>query len=410
MNVRPKLPAASRNPSANEKVRQALNYATDKNAIIQIVTHGVGTPMKTFMSSATPLHVGNGPIYPYEIDKAKQLLGEAGIPTASRRSMLVLAGNADETAIATALQQMWAPVGVKLSLEQVDNATRTAQIPRRGLPDAGCGVDRRHRRPERDHLLLRLFSHHRGAALGLEEREVDKLFEACQKEIDAEEARPTSTRRSSRSTSRAAPILSIYETPYPVALQKQVKGFVQIPLGNNIFAATSLEKCRTVRGARGGARPWRAGSDPLPHPADRSRPYPVHPVVDLRARPAAAGRPDERHPRRAGAPRPTSPGSTRELGLDRPLVGAVLAFPRAAAQRRPRQLDRPQGAGRQPDRRADAGHPALDALSRRVIAVVLAVPLAFLAALRPERPADAWSAARSRSGSRRRSSTSGWSC
>ena len=55
----------------NEKVRQALNYATNKEAIIQIVTHGVGTPLTSFMSSATPLHTGDTPLYPVDVDKAK---------------------------------------------------------------------------------------------------------------------------------------------------------------------------------------------------------------------------------------------------------------------------------------------------------------------------------------------------
>ena len=40
----------------------------------------------------------------------------------------------------------------------------------------------------------------------------------------------------------AAPMIFLYEAPYPVALQKSVKGFVQIPLGNNIFLNTSLER------------------------------------------------------------------------------------------------------------------------------------------------------------------------
>ena len=34
----------------------------------------------------------------------------------------------------------------------------------------------------------------------------------------------------------------LYETPYPVALRKNAKGFVQIPLGNNIFEAAYVEK------------------------------------------------------------------------------------------------------------------------------------------------------------------------
>ena len=48
-NVRPQLDGKD-NPLSNAKVRQAMNYATDKDAIIQIVTHDVGTPMTSFMS------------------------------------------------------------------------------------------------------------------------------------------------------------------------------------------------------------------------------------------------------------------------------------------------------------------------------------------------------------------------
>ena len=32
------------------------------------------------------------------------------------------------------------------------------------------------------------------------------------------------------------------EVPYPVAMRKQVRGFVQIPLGNNLFVEASVEK------------------------------------------------------------------------------------------------------------------------------------------------------------------------
>ncbi len=41
---------------------------------------------------------------------------------------------------------------------------------------------------------------------------------------------------------KASPTIYLYETPYPVALAKSVKGFNQIPLGNNIFEATWLDK------------------------------------------------------------------------------------------------------------------------------------------------------------------------
>ena len=40
----------------------------------------------------------------------------------------------------------------------------------------------------------------------------------------------------------AAPIIFSMEVPYPVAMLKKVKDFVQIPLGNNIFIDTYLDK------------------------------------------------------------------------------------------------------------------------------------------------------------------------
>ena len=63
MNVRPTCKDGSKNPMAERKVRQAMNYAIDKDALIKIVTFDVGKPMISFMSSTTPLVSGDGPAY-----------------------------------------------------------------------------------------------------------------------------------------------------------------------------------------------------------------------------------------------------------------------------------------------------------------------------------------------------------
>ena len=41
---------------------------------------------------------------------------------------------------------------------------------------------------------------------------------------------------------KAAPIMFLYETPYAVGLRKSVQGYVQIPLGNNVFLRTHIER------------------------------------------------------------------------------------------------------------------------------------------------------------------------
>jgi peptide/nickel transport system substrate-binding protein len=71
--------------------------------------------------------------------------------------------------------------------------------------------------------------------------EVNQLFEKSQQEVDAE-ARAAQYQRIQEIHISEAPVIYLYETPYPVALQSNVKGFYQIPLGNNIFANTSIEK------------------------------------------------------------------------------------------------------------------------------------------------------------------------
>jgi peptide/nickel transport system substrate-binding protein len=240
LNVRPQLNGQD-NPLANEKVRQAMNYAVDKDAIIQVVTHGVGSPMTSYMSTATPLHVGDTPLYPVDVEKAKQLMKEAGFENGFSTTLLVLAGNQDEIGMATALQQMWGQIGIKLELQQVDNATRTDQY-RAGTFTMRLSAWTNDIADPNQITSYFAYSPTIDALhTGWKNDEVDKLFEASQKEIDATK-RAEQYARIQEIYNATGPIVPLYQTPYPVVLRKNVKGFVQIPLGNNIFAETYLEK------------------------------------------------------------------------------------------------------------------------------------------------------------------------
>ena len=218
----------------------ALNYAADKDAIIAIVTHGVGTPMSSFMSSATPLHTGTGTEFPLDADKAKALLKEAGFDKGFKFPCLVLAGNVNEISIATALQQMWASVGVTLDIEQVDNATRTARY-RDGDFSMRLGdwtddiAD-----PNEIASYFGYFPNIESQHSGWNNAEFNKLFEASQLELDPKKRADQYARM--QEIYRGGPTLALYESPYPVVLKKGVTGFLQIPLGNNIFSGASIEK------------------------------------------------------------------------------------------------------------------------------------------------------------------------
>ena len=240
LNVRPQLNGQA-NPLSNEKVREALNYATNKDAIIQIVTRGVGTPMKSYMSKATPMHVGSTPLYPVDVAKAKQLLTDAGFPNGFELTLLILAGNQDEIGIGTSLQQMWGGIGVKLDLQQVDNATRTDQY-RKGTFQMRLAAWTDDIADPNEITSYFAYSPTIDALhSGWKDPAVDKLFEASQSEIDPAK-RAAEYAQIQQIYNATGPIVPLYETPYPVALTKNVNGFIQIPLGNNIFRTTWLSK------------------------------------------------------------------------------------------------------------------------------------------------------------------------
>jgi peptide/nickel transport system substrate-binding protein len=240
VNVRPELNGKP-NVLSDPKVRQALNYAIDKNALAQIVTFGIGTPMVSFMSSATPLVDNNGPIYSYDVEKAKALLKEAGVAEGTEVTSIGLAGSADETAILSTIQQMWSAVGVKLNIEQLDNATRTARYRAGDFQMRVSLWTDDIADPSEITSYFAYFPNIESLHSGWQDKSVDELFLKSQQEMDKEK-RAAMYKTIQQTYVESAPIMFLYESPYPVALRKQVKGFVQIPLGNNIFSAAYVEK------------------------------------------------------------------------------------------------------------------------------------------------------------------------
>ncbi|TNC61390.1 ABC transporter substrate-binding protein [Rubellimicrobium roseum] len=240
LNVRPEIEGEA-NPLADPLVREAMNYAANKEAIVQVVTFGVGTPQTSYMSSATPLHTGTEPLFPYDLARAQELMAQSGYPDGFSTTLLVLAGNQDEIGIGTALQQMWSQIGIDLELQQVDNATRTEEY-RNGtfdmrvaawtndIADPGQITSYFAYSPTIDALHS-----------GWRNEEVDQLFEASQSETDPA-TRAEQYARIQEIFNSTGPTIPLYETPYPVALQERVHGFVQIPLGNNIFRSAWLDQ------------------------------------------------------------------------------------------------------------------------------------------------------------------------
>ena len=73
------LDAIGDTPLADPKVRQALNYAVNKDELIEFILEGHGIPLDGQLP--TQQYFGHNPdlqAYPYDVDRAKALLEEAG--------------------------------------------------------------------------------------------------------------------------------------------------------------------------------------------------------------------------------------------------------------------------------------------------------------------------------------------
>lgn len=76
-----------RPPFDDLKVRQAIAHALDRKAIIDGASGGLGTPIGSHFAPHDPAYVDLTETYPYDPDRARELLKEAGFPTGFKATL-----------------------------------------------------------------------------------------------------------------------------------------------------------------------------------------------------------------------------------------------------------------------------------------------------------------------------------
>lgn len=111
-------------PLKNKKVRQAMNYAIDKESITKNILLGSAAPCAV---GITPLHFGYDPSlkpYPYDPAKAKKLLSEAGYPNGFKVEFNTPNGKyLMDKEISEAIAKMLNAVGIQTDLKVLEWAT-----------------------------------------------------------------------------------------------------------------------------------------------------------------------------------------------------------------------------------------------------------------------------------------------
>jgi glutathione transport system substrate-binding protein len=99
-------------PFDNPKVREAMNYAINKEALVKVVFSGYAIPAKAWCRRAWKYAVKLGP-WPYDPVKARELLKEAGYPNGFETTLWSAYNYTTAQKVIQFVQQQLAQVGIK---------------------------------------------------------------------------------------------------------------------------------------------------------------------------------------------------------------------------------------------------------------------------------------------------------
>ncbi len=125
-------------PLADPRVRQALNYAIDRQAILHSVMRNVGAPVSTFCTEVMEGCDSSIPPFSYDPDKARALLREAGYPNGFDFSISGTNGSyPGDRDIVLAVADQLNRVGVRTKVDITEIGVQLQAVLARQLPQDG---------------------------------------------------------------------------------------------------------------------------------------------------------------------------------------------------------------------------------------------------------------------------------
>ena len=106
-----------KSPYYKKEVREALEYAIDRPTMAKLLGHGKYEPLFQMAHAGSPGYIPGYNPRPYNPEKAKQLLAEAGYPNGFQTTLLSMSNYQDSAA---ALKSYLEAVGIKVRLDLAD--------------------------------------------------------------------------------------------------------------------------------------------------------------------------------------------------------------------------------------------------------------------------------------------------
>lgn len=220
----------SRKPWDDVRVRQAANYAIDREAIARDLLKGTADPAYQHAPASTEQYDPANDVYSHDPAKAKSLLAEAGVAGGFTTTLAVPtsgSGNLIPVPIATALQAQLAKVGIKVQIQKVEWSALLADL-NAGKPVLGAAVQCASTVTYQAEALVRRYwaeesSLYKGNWYS---GQVDRLSREAERTLDPAK-RVALFKEAERIVSAEAPYLFVVSDRNPRVLAPNVKGLIQ---------------------------------------------------------------------------------------------------------------------------------------------------------------------------------------
>lgn len=234
-------------PFTDKRVRQALNYAVNKEAIVKHILGGVGrvsdAPISPGIFGYTPIRT-----YEYNPEKARALLAEAGFPKGFETTLHPAVGRYYmDVSVATAVAADLLKVGVKADIRMMEWGTylpfilRDREVAEHKIFMLGWGTVT----GDADYGLYALF--HGGEwpkkgqnASFFKNEKIDSLLEDARKTAKADERRRL-YKEAMTAINEEAPWIFLHSEAQVTAIRSNVKGIVVHPTERVVAKGASIE-------------------------------------------------------------------------------------------------------------------------------------------------------------------------
>jgi peptide/nickel transport system substrate-binding protein len=110
-------------PFDDKRVRQAMNYALDRKRFTDSIFKGVATPIDLAWSQSSPaFDTSKNTVYPYDLDKARALLKDAGVSNVETDILVIGIAQPQLLQFTQIYQASLAEIGVKLNIKNMEQA------------------------------------------------------------------------------------------------------------------------------------------------------------------------------------------------------------------------------------------------------------------------------------------------